>query len=76
MEEQNAKYPFMISTTFRSNNNGTNWCSILVLHPKKEMLLFESFGFKGLKNFIIQDDKKIINKIFDRLEKFKQADNK
>ena len=48
----------------------------LVLHPKKEMLLLESFGFKGLKNFIIQDDKKIINKIFVRLEKFKQADNK
>lgn len=25
--------------------------------------MFDSFGFKGLKNFIIQDDKKIINEI-------------
>lgn len=25
--------------------------------------MFDSFGFKGPKNFIIQDDKKIINEI-------------
>lgn len=37
---------------------------------------FVSFGLKVLKTFIIQDDKKIIEKILFRLEEFKQANNK
>ena len=38
--------------------------------------MFDSFGFKGFKEFVIQNDKKIINKIFYRVEKFDKKDNK
>ena len=37
--------------------------------------MFDSFGFEGFKEFIIQDDKKIINKIFYDVGKFNE-DNK
>ena len=43
------------------------------MHPKREIFLFEIFGFMILKSFIIQDDK-IINKILSGTEKFKKAD--
>ena len=52
-----------------------NWWSFLDLLPKKEIFLFDSFGFEGFKEFIIQDDKKIINKIFYDVGKFNE-DNK
>ena len=38
--------------------------------------MFDSFGFEGLKEFVIQDDQKIINKIFYGVEKFDKKDNK
>ena len=53
----------MILTTDRSDKTETRWWSILDLHPKKEMFLFDSFGFSGLEDFIIQDNKNVINKI-------------
>lgn len=51
--EQNAAYPFMIINTDRSDREGTHWWSILDLHPRKKIYLFDSFGFEGLKSFII-----------------------
>ena len=33
IKEKNAKYPFMISNTERSNENGAHWWSILDSHP-------------------------------------------
>ena len=38
--------------------------------------MFYSFGFEGFKEFVIQDDQKIINKIFYGVEKFDKKDNK
>ena len=67
--------PFDIMNTDRSDKNGTHWWSFLDLHRKKEVFLFDSFGFKGFKEFIIQDDKKIINKIFYDVEKFDKKHN-
>ena len=43
---------------------------------KKEIFLFNRPGLKGLKNFIIQNGKKVMNKILSRLEIFKQTHNK
>ena len=65
MKEQNAKYLSLISNTDRSDKQGTDWWSILDLYPKKEFFLFYSFGLKGLKNFIIKDDRKIIKFYLD-----------
>ena len=47
----------------------------LNLHPKKEIFLFDHFGFEGFKEFVIQDDQKIINKIFYGVQKFDKKDN-
>ena len=38
--------------------------------------MFDSFGFEGFKEFVIQDDQKIINKIFYGVENFDKKDNK
>ena len=38
--------------------------------------MFDSFGFEGFKEIVIQDDQKIINKIFYGVEKFYKKDNK
>ena len=54
----------------QSDKKGTHWWSFLDLHPKKEIFTFDSFGFEGFKEFVIQDDQKIIKKIFYGVEKF------
>ena len=71
-----VKYPFIIMNTDRSDRSGTHWWSFLDLHQKKEIFLFDSFGFEGFKKFIIDDDKKLLNKILFNLQKFKKSDRK
>ena len=71
-----VKYPFIIMNTDRSDRSGTHWWSFLDLHQEKEIFLFDSFGFEGFKKFIIDDDKKLLNKILFNLQKFKKSDRK
>ena len=47
----------------------------LDLHSRKETFLFDSFGFEGLKEFIINNDRKTLNKILFRIKKFLKKDN-
>ena len=68
-------YPFIIMNTDRSDKKGTHWWSFLNLHPRKEIFLFDSFGFEGFKEFIINDDRKAHKKILFGIEK-KKKDNK
>ena len=75
MIEKN-RYPFIIMNTDRSDKNGTHWWSFLDLHKKKEIFLFDSFGFEGFKEFIIDNDRNILNKILFGIEKFKKKDKK
>ena len=63
------KYPFLIA------NTDIRW-SILNISPSNQLFLFDSFGMEGLKNFIIQDDRKIINRILKGILKMKKEDNK
>ena len=70
------KFPFLIENTNQSDKAGTHWWSILHIDPKRNSLLFDSFGVKGLKNFIIQDDKKIVEKVIKGIEKIERKDNK
>ena len=70
------RYPFMIMNTDRSDKNGTHWWSFLNLHEKKEIFLFDSFGFEGFKEFIIDNDRNILNKILFGIEKLKKKDKK
>ena len=75
-DRSRVKYPFIIMNTDRSDRAGTHWWSFLDLHPKKEIFLFDSFGFEGLKKFIIDNDKKLLNKVLYNLNNFKKSDRK
>ena len=50
MTEMDACDQSIIMNTDRSDKKGTHWCSFLDLHPKKEIRLFDSFGFEGFKD--------------------------
>ena len=43
---------------------------------RKDLLLFDSFGFAGFKQFIAENDENIINKILFNLEKFNKKTQK
>ena len=70
MLDEKKKYPFIIMNTDRNNRKGEHWWSFLDLHEKKEIFLFDSFGFEGFKEFVLSDDKNILNKILYGLEKY------
>ena len=53
-----------------------HWWSFLDLHPKKEIFLFDSFGFDGFKEFLLQDDKKTLNEILYGIKKIEKKDSK
>ena len=71
-----GKYPFIIANTDDSSKGGTHWWSILDIEPKTDILFFNSFGLDGLKYFIVQEDKKIIEKVLFGTEKMTRSDNK
>ena len=76
MRQKGTKYPFIISNTDRSDKAGKHWLSILKPIQKKDIFLFNPFCSPGLKNFINQDHKKLINRILFDLKKFKLTDDK
>ena len=71
-----SKYPFVIMNTDRSDRNGTHWWSFLDLHKRKEIFLFDSFGFEGFKKFVIDNDRNVLNKILFGINKFSKKDQK
>ena len=64
----------MIMNTDRSNKEGEHWWSLLEISTKNQIFLFDSFGFVGLKEFIVDDDKQIIDQFFYGLEKINKKD--
>ena len=48
------------------------WWSFRDLHPKKETFLFDCFGLDGFKEFLLQDDKKTLNKVLYGIKKFEK----
>ena len=76
IKEKRAKYPFAIFNTNRENKPGTHWWRFLDIHPKKDLQLFDSFGFVGFKQFIVDNDKNIIDKMLFNLENLNQKDAK
>ena len=71
-----GKYPFIIANTDSSGKSGTHLWSILHIEPKTHIFFFDSFGLDGLRHFIIQGDKKVIEKILFGTEKMTRNDNK
>ena len=71
-----GKYPFIIANTDTSGKSGTHWWSVLDIELKTDIFFFDSFGLDGLRHFIIQDDKKVIEKILFKYKKMTRTDNK
>ena len=46
-----------------------NWWSFLDIYKKKDLLLFDSFVFVAFKQFIIDNDSAIIDKVLFNLKK-------
>ena len=76
MTAKKEKYPFIIANTDASSKQGTHWWSILDIEPKTDIFLFDSFGLDGLKHFIVQENRKIVEKILFGTEKMTRTDNK
>ena len=73
IKEKRAKYPFAIFNTDIENKPGTHWWSFLDIFPKQALLLLDSFGFVGFKQFIIDNDSAIIDKMLFNLKKKPQT---
>ena len=43
---------------------------------KKKIFLFDSFNFEGIKEFVPQNDQKVLNKILYGIQKLQKKDNK
>ena len=76
MISDRGKYPFIIANTDAEGKPGVHWWSILDIEPRNDIFFFDSFGIEGLKHFIIQDDKKTVEKILLGIEKMDRSDNK
>ena len=66
----------MIMNTDRSEHGGTHWWSFLEIASKEKIFLFDSYGFVGLKEFIIDNDRKTLDSFFYGLEKMNKRDKK
>ena len=75
VKEKNAPFPFMIMNTDRAGKQGTHWWSFLEISSKNQIFLFDSYGFLGLKEFIIDNNRKIIDKFFHGLSKMNKKDS-
>ena len=71
-----GRYPFVIANTDGSSKRDTHWWSILDIEPKTDIFFFDSFGLDGLKHFIVQDDRKIVEKVLYGTEKITRTDKK
>ena len=76
MINDSGKFPFIITNTNDSEKPVTHWWSILDIEPRTDIFFFDSYGLEGLKHFIIQDDKKIVDKILIGTDKMDKSDNK
>ena len=68
----NGKYPFAIFDTGKHNKAGMHWWSFMDIHPKKNLLLFDSLGLISFKNFIVDNDEKIIDELLYNFKKMQR----
>ena len=67
MVNTHSQYPF----TGKENEPGVHWWSFIDIHPKNNLFLFDSFGKKGFKLFIVNNDQDIINELPYNLKKMR-----
>ena len=73
IKEERGKYPLQFSTLTQKINQERIGGAFLIFIQKKDLLLFNSFGFVAFKQFIIDNDSAIIDKMFFNLKIKTQA---
>ena len=76
VSSKKGKYSFVIANNDSAEKDGTNWWSILDIELKTDIFFFDFLGIDGLKHFIAQDGREIIEKILFGTEKMTRTDNK
>ena len=76
MIEDSSKFSFIIANTDASDKLGVHWWSIIDIEPRNDIFFFDSYGIEGLKHFIIQDDREIVDEILNGTEKTDRTDDK
>ena len=76
IEDKEGKYPFIMANTDSDDKKGVHWWSVLNIEPRNDLLFFDSFGLDGLKESIVTDDKKIVEKILVGIEQIDRTDQK
>ena len=76
MIEDSSKFSFIIANTDASDRLGVHWWSIIDIEPRNDIFFFDSYGIEGLKHFIIQDDREIVDEILIGTEKTDRTDDK
>ena len=71
IKKRNGKNPFVIFNTDKHNKPGTHWWSFMDIHPKKNLLLFDSLRLEGFKFFVVDNDEAIIDKLLYNFKKCK-----
>ena len=66
----------MIMNTDRSGQEGEHWWRVLELSSKEQIFLLDSFGFIGIKEFIVDNDRKLVDRFFYGLEKINRKDKR
>ena len=76
IKKRNRKYPFAIFNTDKHDKPGMHWWSFMDIHPKKNLLLFDSLGLDGFKFFIVNNDENIIDELLQNFKKCKITNQK
>ena len=76
ISEKKGKYLLLTANTDSSSKEGTHWQSILDIELETDIFFFDSFGPDDLKALIIQDNKKVIEKILFGTEQMTRIDSK
>ena len=76
MIEDSSKFSFIIANTDASDKLGVHWWSIIDIEPRNDIFFFDSYGIEGVKHFIIQDDREIVDEILIGTEKTDRTDDK
>ena len=71
IKKRNGKYPFAIFNTGKQNKPGTHWWSLMVIYPKKNLLLFDGLRLEGFKFFVVDNDEAIIGELLHNFKKCK-----
>ena len=66
---ENGKYPFRIFNADKHNKPGMHWWSFIHIHPKRNLLLFDSL--RRIQIFYLDNDEAVIDELLYNFKKCK-----